>query len=118
MDITNEWTKTKGMTGTITGKQEYIVNGVTYKVDGRHVVLHPTEQEKKVAMVLSEKYGKSVEFVPQIVFPQGIQTPDYMVDGDRIEKQIEELYTSPRVGFLEKVILMKDAEVLKVYGRK
>ncbi len=35
-----------------------------------------------------------------------------------IEIQIENLYISPRVGFLEKVVLMKKGEVLKVYRRK
>ena len=94
-----------------------------------------------------------------MVFPQGIQTPDYLIEGDRfdlkspigggkntiygliakkrkqannfivdisncplrveeIEKQIENLYTSPRTRFLEKVVLIKGTEVLKVYGRK
>ena len=28
------------------------------------------------------------------------------------------LYTSPRLGFLEKVVLIKDEEILKVYSRK
>lgn len=115
--------------------------------------------ERDVALVLSERYGKTVEFVPQIVFPQGIQTPDYMIGGDRfdlktptgrgknllygliakkrkqadnfivdisvcplnmeeLEKQIENLYISPRIGFLEKIVMMKDEEVLKVYKRK
>ncbi len=85
MDITNEWTKAKGLKGTVAEKREYIVDGITYKVDGKHVILHPTEQERKVAKVLSEKYGKAVEFVPQIMYLQGIQTPDYMVDGDRFD---------------------------------
>lgn len=159
MDITNEWTKTRGIKGTVAERQEYTINGTTYKVDGKHVILHPTVQERKIATILSEKYGKVVEFVPQVVYPQGMQTPDYMINGDRfdlkspigrgknviygliakkrkqadnfivdisdcplsteeIEKQIEGLYTSPRVGFLEKIVLMKDTEVLKVYGRK
>lgn len=159
MDITNEWTKTKGTKGTVTSRQEYIVNGVTYKVDGKHIILRPTEQEREIAAILSGKYGKTVEFVPQVVFPQGVQTPDYMLDGDRfdlkspigsgknviygliakkrkqadnfiidisdcplsveeVERQIEGLYTSPRVGFLEKVVLMKNGEVVKVYERK
>lgn len=159
MDITNEWTKTKGTEGSITEMQEYIVNGVKYKVDGKHVILRPTEREREVAGVLSQRYGKTVEFVPQVLFPQGIQTPDYMIDGDRfdlksptgrgknliygllakkrrqsdnfvvdisecplnveeIEKQIESLYISPRTGFLQKIVLLKNFDVLKVYGRK
>lgn len=158
-DITQAWTKGRGTKGTVSELQEYIINGTTYKVDGKHVILHPTEQEKEVAAILSGKYGKTVAFVPQVVFPQGVQTLDYMLDGDRfdlksptgrgknviygliakkrkqadnfiidisgcplsveeVEKQIESLYTSPRVGFLEKVVLMKKGEVVKVYGRK
>ena len=37
---------------------------------------------------------------------------------EEVERQIESLYTSPRLGFLEQIILMKNEEVLKVYGRK
>lgn len=159
MDITHEWTKEKGTKGTVTEKQKYMVNGTTYKVDGKHVILHPTEPEMEVAAILSGKYGKHVEFVPQVVFPQGVKTPDYLIGGDRfdlkspigrgknviygliakkrrqadnfiidisecplsvkeVERQIESLYTSPRLGFLEKIVLMKNEEVLKVYGRK
>lgn len=159
MDITKEWTQTKGIKGVVIERQEYIINGTTYRVDGKHIILHPTKQEREVATALSQKYGKAVEFVPQVVFPQGIQTPDYLVDEDRfdlklptgkgknlvyglvakkrkqannfiidisrcplgveeVEMQIERLYTSPRVGFLEKIVLMKDMEVLKVYGKK
>lgn len=159
MDITREWTREKGTEGAIIERQEYTVGGVTYKVDGKHVILHPTKQEREVAVSLSEKYGKRVEHVPQVLFPQGVQTPDYIINGARfdlksptgigknlvygliakkrkqadnfvidisdcplrveeIEMQVESLYTSPRVGFLKKVVLMKKGEVLKVYGRK
>ena len=159
MDITNEWTKTKGIKGAVAEKQEYIVNGVTYKVDGKHVVLRPTEQERKSARILSEKYGKTVEFVPQIMFPQGVQTPDYLINGERfdlksptgkskdlfynvvskkrkqassfifditdcplsedeIRKQVEALYFSRHTRFIEKIVIMKNEEILRVYGRK
>ena len=52
MDITKEWTKTKGIKGIITEKQEYIVNGVTYRVDGKYVILRQTRQEREVAAIL------------------------------------------------------------------
>lgn len=58
-DITQEWTRTKGTEGTVTERQEYVVNGTTYKIDGKHI-----------------------EFVPQVMVPQGIQTPDYWIDGE------------------------------------
>lgn len=85
MDITNEWTKSKGIKGTVIEKQEYTANGTTYKVDGKHVILRPTAQEREIADMLSKKYGKVVELVPQVMYPQGIQTPDYLIDGERFD---------------------------------
>ena len=159
MDITKRWTISKGMKGTVIECQEYIVNGITYKVDGKHVILHPTKQEREVATILSEKYGKTVELVPQVMYPQGIQTPDYLIDKVRfdlksptgegknvlysmiykkskqspnfifdvtncslseeeIERQIKGLYASQHTRFIEKIIVMKNREILKVYDRK
>lgn len=159
MDITNDWTKVKGIKGTVIERQEYIVNGMSYKVDGKHVILRPTEQEREVAAILSGKYGKHVEFIPQVMYPQGIQTPDYLIDGGRfdlksptgsgknllygmiakkqkqshnfivdatncplsmeeLEKQAENLYRSPRVGFLDILVFIKDGEIVKVLSRK
>ncbi len=158
-DITQEWTRTKGIKGSAAEKQEYMVNGTTYQVDGKYVILRPTAQEREVASILSEKYGKVVKFVPQVMLPQGIQTPDYLIDGERfdlkspigsgknllysmvykkskqspnfifditgcplpvedIEKQINGLYSSRHTRFVEKIVVIKDGEVLKVFNRK
>ena len=157
-EITDEWTK-KNMDGSLIDMKVYDVNGVTYKVDGKRVTLHPTEQERSVAAVLSKKYGKIVEFVPQIMYPQGIQTTDYMINGERfdlktfkssgknvfynmiakkkkqspnfifditecplsaeeIERQINGLYSSHHTRFIEKIVVMKDGKIEKVYMRK
>lgn len=158
-DITQEWIETKGTKGTVTQRQEYTVNGITYKVDNKHVILRPTEPEREVAAILSGKYGKHVEFVPQVMVPQGIQTPDYLVDKecfdlksptgrskdllynvvskkrrqsssfvfdvtdcplseDEIIKQAEALYFSRHTRFIDKIVIMKNGEILKVYVRK
>ena len=58
MDITKEWTKTKGKKGSVAEKQSYMVDGTEYKVDGIYVILHPTENERKIASILSGEYGK------------------------------------------------------------
>ncbi|MDO5422789.1 MAG: hypothetical protein Q4F41_03570 [Eubacteriales bacterium] len=158
MDITNKWTAKKGIKGTVTELQEYIMNGTTYKVDGKQVILHPTKQEREVAAILSGKYGKSVQFVPQVMYPQGIQTPDYLIDGERfdlksptgsgknllygmlakkkkqspnfifditecplseedIRIQIHGLYASRHTKFVEKIVVVKNGEILIVYDR-
>lgn len=159
MDITNEWTQSKGIKGSIVEKQEYAVDGTIYRVDGKHVILRPTNQEKEIAGILSGKYGKKVEFVPQVLYPQGIQTPDYLIDGERfdlksptgrskdlfynvvskkrkqapsfvfdvtdcplsgdeIRKQVEALYFSRHTRFIDKIVIMKNGKIWKVYGRK
>lgn len=94
-----------------------------------------------------------------MVFPQGIQTPDYLIDGERfdlkspigrgnnllygmiakkkeqshnfiiditncplsmeeLEGQAGRLYGSWRVSFLEKLVFMKNCEIVKVLSRK
>lgn len=157
MDITNEWIRKKKK-GSITEKQSYIIDGVEYIVDGKHVKLKPSEKERAVATILSEQYGKAVELVPQVVTPQLIQTPDYIIDGERfdlkspegegkdlfynmvskkrkqapnfvfdvtdcplsdkeIERQIKNLYFSKHTQFIDKIVLLRDGEILKVYSR-
>lgn len=55
--------------------------GNTYVVDGKHVVLRHTENEKHMADVISRELGSNVQLHPQIMFPQNIPTPDYLIDG-------------------------------------
>lgn len=157
-DITQEWTKTKGTKGIVSELQEYIIKGIVYKVDGKHIILHPTEPERNVAAILSEKYGKNVEFVPQVMYPLGIQTPDYLIDGVKfdlksptgrgknllsgmlakkkkqspnfifditgcplseevIESQINGLYASQHTRFVEKIVVINNEKIFKVYDR-
>lgn len=84
MDITKEWTK-KDKTGAVHKKLSYTIGGVDYVVDGKFVILNPSESERRVAEILSEQYGKLVELVPKVNYPLWIQTPDYLVDGIRYD---------------------------------
>lgn len=84
MDITKEWTR-KEKKGSVVKKLSYIIDDKNYVVDGKYVLLEPLEIEWAVAVSLSEKYGKDVELVPKVNFPMGIQTPDYLIDGERFD---------------------------------
>lgn len=158
-DITDEWTKTQGKVGTVVERREYTVNGTTYIVDGKRVRVHLRRNERAIADLLAEKYGKEVELIPQITTPQFIQTPDYLIDGERfdlksptgrgkdvfrdaikkkrkqspnfifdisntpldfeeIRRQVMGIFTARNTKFVEKIVLFKDGEVLKVYERK
>ncbi len=157
-DITKEWIR-GDKKGSVEEKMFYIVNGTTYAVDGTHVVLEPSEIERTIAVSLSEKYGKDVEIVPKVNYPMGIQTPDYLIDGERfdlksptgqgkelfynmvskkrkqalsfifditdcplsddeITRQIKGIYFSRHTRFIDKIVLMKNGEILKVYERQ
>ena len=159
MDITAKWIKTDNETGSIIERQDYAITGATYIVDGRHVVLRPSRQERRIGEMLAEKYGRRVELVPQILHPPGISTPDYLIDGQRfdlktltgkgknllygaiakkkkqahnfivditdcplsceeMDRQIADLYRSPRVAFLETLVVVKSDTVVKVFARQ
>ena len=67
---------------------EYTVNGTTYKVGGKHVVLDYSKEEKEIADLIADKYGKSVQMVPRINFPLGVSTPDYLIDGKKYDLKV------------------------------
>ena len=73
------------MKKSVVDLQEYTVDGITYKVDGKHVLLDNTENEKKVAQLISKELGKQVYMVPRVVFPQKVSTPDYIIGDKRFD---------------------------------
>lgn len=83
-DITTEWTMVTKQ-GSVTMLNTWAHNGVPYVVDGRHVVLKPSKEEQKIAQIMGAKYGKDVMLVPKINWPEGIQTPDYLIDQARYD---------------------------------
>ena len=64
---------------------EVSIGNVTYKVDGKHVILDNTKNEKEIANIIGKELGKQVQMVPRIVYPQGISTPDYIIDGKKFD---------------------------------
>lgn len=64
---------------------EYTVDGVVYKVDGKHIILDNKLHEKEIANLMAEKLNKDVQIVPKIVYPQGISTPDYIIGGQKYD---------------------------------
>lgn len=58
------------------------IGGNTYVVDGKHVLLDHSEEERGIAKVLARYLEKEVHLVPRIQWPRNIRTPDYLIDGD------------------------------------
>ena len=85
-DITDEWKKVSHENvKKVKDLTEYEVDGTVYKVDGRHVVLDYSQYEKEVADILANKYGREVNMIPRISYPQGISTADYLINGVRYD---------------------------------
>lgn len=160
IDITEEIIKKDKQNFKLIEQQYYIdENGNRYNVDGKYILLEPTEKEKEVANMLGELYGGNIKIIPRINEPKGIKTPDYIVKNKRYDlkqikgngkyviqgnlkgkqkqadnfiiditkseinieeavKQIENIYSSKHFLWLDRIVLLKDKEFLKIYKRK
>lgn len=86
IDVTDKWLKnTISNNYNVLDKKEYKVNGVNYKVDGKHVVLDYSQREKNIAKVLARILGEEIFMLPRINFPQGISTPDFLIKGKEFD---------------------------------
>lgn len=83
-NATNDWKKvTKEDAKAVTELNSYKNNDVEYKVDKKHVVLDYSKHEREVADLIAKNYGKDVKMVPRVLYPPGIKTPDYLIDGEK-----------------------------------
>lgn len=160
IDITEEIIKKDKQNFKLIEQQYYIdENGNQYNVDGKYILLEPTEREKEVANMLGGLYGGNIKIIPRINEPKGIKTPDYIVKNKRYDlkqikgngkyviqgnlkgkqkqadnfiiditkseinieeaiKQIENIYSSKHFLWLDRIVLLKGKELLKIYKRK
>lgn len=160
IDITEEIIKKDKQDFKLIEQQYYIdENGNRYNVDGKYILLEPTEREKEVANMLGELYGGKIKIIPRINEPKNIKTPDYIVKNKRYDlkqisgsgkyviqgnlkgkqkqadnfviditkskmstdeaiRQVENIYNSKHFLWLDRIILLKDKEFLKIYKRK
>lgn len=60
-------------------------NGNRYDIDNKNVKIKANQKEREVAKVLGEIYGGQVNLVPVVLNPQGVKTPDYMINGIKFD---------------------------------
>lgn len=59
VDVTEEWFRdAQPDSHEVTDLFEYIVDGITYKVDGKYVRLDYSDREKEVAQLLEHRLGR------------------------------------------------------------
>lgn len=80
-NVINKYVDGKEHTPNINISNQVTKNGKTYVVDGHNVVSEHSNYEHQVASWLSSKTGFKVDILPRVNNPDGISTPDYLVDG-------------------------------------
>lgn len=86
IDITDEiYNQAKPNRGKIEKKKTLEIDGKAYTIDGHNVVYKHDERELEVARLLNKTFGGNVKILPNINFPQGIKTPDYLYKGERTD---------------------------------
>lgn len=86
IDITDEmYNKIKNNKGKVEKQNFFEYNGKKYLVDGHNVVYNHDKREIEVAMLLNKTFGGNVKILPNINFPQGIKTPDYIFRDENID---------------------------------
>ena len=88
IDITDQYTQKKKYQ---IKKQKYFIgdDGTRYNVDGRHVLLKTTQDEREIANILGQIFGGKIGLVPVVLQPKEVQTPDYIVNNKKFDlKQI------------------------------
>lgn len=85
-DVTEEWySNATPNSHKVTDLSEYTVDGTTYKVDGKHVLLDYKEKERQVAELIEKELGGEIYMVPRVAEPAGISTADYLIRGEKFD---------------------------------
>ena len=85
-DITSEmYKKAKPNHGKVEKQNFYKHNGKKYFIDNHNVVYKHDERELEIAQLLNNIFGGDVKILPNINFPQGVKSPDYLYKGEKTD---------------------------------
>ena len=92
-EVTNRYKKDKKYN---LKEQNYFIDneGNRYSVDGKNVKIKANDHERKVANIMGKKYGGDIRFIPVVLNPKGIKTPDYMINGKKYD--LKEIFGSTK----------------------
>ncbi len=86
IDITSQmYNNAKPNKGKVSKQKYFKYDNKKYLVDGHNVVYKHNEREIEVAKLLNKTFGGNVKILPNINFPQGIKTPDYIFRREKID---------------------------------
>lgn len=61
------------------------LDGNTYNVDGKHILMDYTDKEKKVGEFIGKSLGVEVDMLPRVLYPQNISTADYLIQNEKFD---------------------------------
>ncbi|MBR0426728.1 MAG: hypothetical protein IJK18_00790 [Clostridia bacterium] len=86
IDITKKmYKKAKPKEGIVTNQDFFEYEGKKYYIDGHNVVYNHNEREIEVAKLLNEIFGGNVKILPNVNYPQGIKSPDYIYREEKLD---------------------------------
>lgn len=72
----------------LSDKNEYVIDGTKYVLDGKRNILEYTSDELETGKEIVNRIGGNLQMMPKINEPQGVKTPDYLLDGKyKIDKK-------------------------------
>lgn len=79
-DVTKQWKReAEPNAGNVINRTYYVdKNGKKYEVDGKKVVLDPTEAEIEMAKWLNKTFGGNVYINPRVNIPENVKTSDFL----------------------------------------
>jgi hypothetical protein len=85
METTDIWEKGEKGKGEITERKYVVVDGKRLEADGDSVIFEPSIREREIAEVLKNWIGGKIELMPRVNRPEGVQTPDYLINGVKFD---------------------------------
>lgn len=61
------------------------LNGNTYSVDGKHILMDYSDKEKRVGEFIGKTLGVEVDMLPRVLYPQNISTADYLIQNEKFD---------------------------------
>ena len=85
-DVTKQmYRNAKPKEGKVEKQNFFESDGEKYFVDGHNVIYKHDDREIEVAKLLNEMFGGDVQILPNINYPQGIKTSDYIFRGEKLD---------------------------------
>ena len=88
-DATNEWIENAqpGNGKVIYNNKLIDIDGNSYEVDGKNVIMDASDEEIQTAYFLKDTFGDDVYLNPKVNYPNGVESADYIWRGESWDRK-------------------------------